>query len=1501
MQIPFIRQLSIGRIDKCTTSKHLFRFARLPTKSILFLLPILLITAFFNLHSMAAPLEQDDSTTLKLVTIEGPSDGDATKPYQFTAQVVPKDASGLKYEWAPEPMQGQGDDEVTYLWSDMGKKVIKVSVTDSSGSKVETEHVINVTLPAPVLVESASLSAAPTLTIDSGQVLSVTINLTPTTASEYEIRWLPEPLAGQGKPETTFLWTQPNTYTVQALIVNADSSRIVTSLDVTVLEEIPPDGSTPDDETPDDETPDDETPDDETPDDNLSNLLFLPLAISIPTNAQAATIDVPTIVGGEEAEVGEWPWQAALMLTSSFTGRPGLRQFCGGSLIAPNWILTAAHCVPGLTPSDVVVVLGRHRLSSSEGEEIGVRRIISHEEYNDNTFNRDIALIELVRSSGQSVINLEALVPAPGDQVTATGWGNTVAGDSASSPDALHKVTVPIVAQEDCNSSYGGRITENMICAGVTGKDSCQGDSGGPLVFLSGEEWIQVGVVSWGNGCGDIGYPGVYTNLARFQDWIQEKMGAAETPGDSFEPDDSSADASAIATDGTPQSHTFHVNGDVDWVQFTTISGTQYAIATSSLRGDADTILTLYGPDGSTQIETNDDSGSGRASRIDWTAPSDASYFVKVVNYSDQGGASVGYDLAITAAAPDEGEAEGDSYEPDNEFTQASILTADGTIQTHTFHQAGDEDWVQFSATASQVYSITTSNLQGDADTVLILYGPNGETELERNDDVASGNLSSQIVWNASASGTYYIQIKDYNPSRGSENVAYDLAIQTEDGPDGATEGDAQEPDDTPEQAAVIGTDGTPQSHSFHMPGDVDWLKFSVVAGTAYTIETTNLRNRADTVLALYTPNGTEVIETNDDIESGNLASRIGWTAAENGDYLIRIRHYLNTLGASDMTYDVSVIGEATDEPVTGDRYEPDDSTVGASTIATDGSIQAHSFHVASDIDWVQFDAVAGVQYAIATSNLQGEADTLISLYEPDGTTLITLNDDDDGYASKIEWKVSDAGMYFVKIEEVRQRHGPNVGYDLSITSQAGQGGDLYEPDNQLSDAEPITTDGTPQSHTFHTQSDQDWLSFPTVPNTEYILETGNLLGGADTVMALYNSDGLWLASNDDGGSGYASRIQWTTSMSETLYIRILEYASRFGSSDFGYDVSVSVTGTSVAEDEYETDDTFEQAQPIEPNSTEQSHTFHDPGDKDWLQFEALAGTTYLIKTSNLRGDADTIIALYESDGTTLIEENDDASDGRTSLIEWTASSQGTYYILVRNYSDDRGDADIGYDIELTSNIVQSLVNGDFEEGRSGWIEHSDNDFQIIVSSSTALTLPVSAHSGDWAAWLGGADYEVSYILQEGVEILNDSPYLVYYEWIDSDDLCDFDYGGVAINGEWFVSYTLCQDSATDGWVSRTIDLTAYAGQSVDLYIVATNDGAILSNLYVDDVAFTSAQGAAARRNTTSKPELPGSSVSDKPTQPKDSLSQETPSPESGTNRGSGGQLPPSLNLEARQ
>ena len=233
---------------------------------------------------------------------------------------------------------------------------------------------------------------------------------------------------------------------------------------------------------------------------------------------QAATWKkiAPRIIGGTNATAGDYPWIVSL--------RDGSGHFCGASLIAPQWVLSAAHCYDGSGPENLKVVVGEyHQGETSTSEEvINVAKVYPHA----NGEVHDIMLVKLAQPATIAPIAMatEAQTQAlsAGDTLRVIGWGDTEEG-AGKYPKILQQVDVPLYDFAACNAAYNNELDPKVnVCAGLVdgGKDSCQGDSGGPLFFQQDGQWRQLGVVSFGDGCGRAGKPGVYTRVASYLDWI---------------------------------------------------------------------------------------------------------------------------------------------------------------------------------------------------------------------------------------------------------------------------------------------------------------------------------------------------------------------------------------------------------------------------------------------------------------------------------------------------------------------------------------------------------------------------------------------------------------------------------------------------------------------------------------------------------------------------------------------------------------------------------------------------------------------------------------------------------------------------------------------------------------------------------------------------------------------------------------------------------------------
>ncbi|XP_040823052.1 transmembrane protease serine 11D-like, partial [Ochotona curzoniae] len=237
------------------------------------------------------------------------------------------------------------------------------------------------------------------------------------------------------------------------------------------------------------------------------------------------TLSEERIIGGSQADEGDWPWQVSLQLNNA--------HHCGGVLISSTWVLTAAHCFRSNSdPRQWSATFGISTAAPTQRR--NVRAIIVHGNYKHASHENDIAAVQLSGAvtftrNIHSVCLPEATQSiVTGSSAYITGWGSQeYGGDTVT---YLQQGRVTIISNDVCNAPtmYNGAVLSGMMCAGLSqgGVDACQGDSGGPLVQEDSRRlWFLVGIVSWGYECGLPDKPGVYTRVTAYRDWIREQTG----------------------------------------------------------------------------------------------------------------------------------------------------------------------------------------------------------------------------------------------------------------------------------------------------------------------------------------------------------------------------------------------------------------------------------------------------------------------------------------------------------------------------------------------------------------------------------------------------------------------------------------------------------------------------------------------------------------------------------------------------------------------------------------------------------------------------------------------------------------------------------------------------------------------------------------------------------------------------------------------------------------
>jgi hypothetical protein len=752
---------------------------------------------------------------------------------------------------------------------------------------------------------------------------------------------------------------------------------------------------------------------------------------------------------------------------------------------------------------------------------------------------------------------------------------------------------------------------------------------------------------------------------------------------DPYEPDDTWQQAKWIEVNGTTQSHRFHAPGDQDYAKFVAEAGYVYTIRTLDLSDDNDTILTLYGTNGTAELAKNDDDPDNiPASKIVWTAPispTTGTYFVKAAHLNPLvGGCNTTYELEVRGRM-------GDIYEPDNTYEDAKPIII-GETQTHSLYPEGDVDMVKFGVKEGLLYALGTRKLITGTDT-MISVAINGEvcetTDYYwcENDDIYTGLpdpewildpdfFASEVRFVPDADGSAVATISSGLNGYYGPDKTYDLELTLL-----SVLVDRYEPD---EIRPKFINDREPQEHNFYPDGDEDFVKFPVKEGRRYGVFTSNLAPSVDTKLevSMYDPLLREYYEWLGECDdyypsSDNFASSLCFQAPSDGWSVVTATN-LYEFGPTK-SYTITVVEEPfievepaslsfeTSDP---ERPLPEPQTISV-TVPGGGNLL---WSIEDDADWLFVGPADGKTPSVVTVWADNITGLNPGFYE--GTITISIM--------------------------------PNYSSDCPTHCE-----------NSLARTVPVQLSIRPVAETPTVT--------PTPTNTPTPTRTPTSTATA-TPTPTSTSTPTPTSTPTHTATPTPTRTNTPTSTPTSTPTN-----------------TATPTPTICPLDVYEPDDTWQQARQIVPGTPQSDHYIYTPGDVDYVRFGVSTPVTYTIwttRTNGYSGEIDTTLTLYgPNDGTAQLDYNDfdpDPANWPFSRITYPFATPGVYFVKVTDYYS-RGEC--GPDYWYTLAISQT--NSSFSSPPEGMASLSP-DLADHVSRSpmlweqTGIFLPVY-----WREWDG--------------------------------------------------------------------------------------------------------------------------------------------------------------------
>ena len=607
------------------------------------------------------------------------------------------------------------------------------------------------------------------------------------------------------------------------------------------------------------------------------------------------------------------------------------------------------------------------------------------------------------------------------------------------------------------------------------------------------------------------------------------------------------------AISATPVSVGSTVDGNIekpeddDYFAFVATAGTTYTFETS-LGTLPDSVLRLWDTSGDVELASNDDAGGSPASRITWTAAETGTHFLQVYGYGHGYQGTYTLSLAVGATSGggtgggdsgggsgggsgDSGGSGSGAVVPADAIVISLNSTVDGNIDNHS-----DIDWYRIELEQGGEYRFSTT-LNSLQDSLLYLYGSDRATLIDSNDDF--GGPQSRIDFTPQTTGTYYIGVGGFYGTSGTYSL---VAIQSDDYGDDALH-------------AFPVSINTSYNGTINETSDLDMFAFQAEGDTTYTIETT-LHGLPDSVLILFEADGYSELASNDD--ASGAASRIVWTAPEDGVYIVAVAPYgaayvgTYSLWIGDGTVANDGGGSGTGggsggsgSGGSGSGGSGGDTGTGTQTTPPADApalalaeIASGSIDQQGEFEWYRIEVSQGSEY-VAYTDLGTLLDSEMSLYAADRTTLLNYNDDSHGAASAIHFTANEPGPVYVGVKGYAQHIGT---YTVAVLLTDDYG------DNPAN-AKPVEIN-TRLDGELSDNTDIDFFSFEARTGTEYKLEVRakTLL---DSVITLYDQNGTVITHNDDSDYGVGSLLHWTAPASGKYFVSVSGYHSYAGTYQF--------------------------------------------------------------------------------------------------------------------------------------------------------------------------------------------------------------------------------------------------------------------------------------------------------------------------------------------------------------